>query len=75
MIPANYANIDNDLTTSIFQVRNDGRISYNLTLKIDINKYLNGTNIIDCLILEELDPTTAFSASLYDYFYGNNLVS
>jgi hypothetical protein len=74
MIPTNYVNIDNDLITSIFQVRNDGRIDYDLTLKIDINQYLNGVNIIDCLILEELIVANAFETSPYDYFEGSSLV-
>jgi hypothetical protein len=60
-VPTQYVTPDNDFSLSISQTRNDGAMAYSLKLKIDLNKWNNGNNLIDCLILTEVDPVNHFA--------------
>jgi hypothetical protein len=73
MKPTGYIEFDNDTTVSINQVRNDGRLDYSITVKTDINKHIDGKNLIDCIIFQELDPLTAFDPITEAEFFGDNL--
>lgn len=73
MKPSKFVQLDNQTTTDIFQIRNDGKINYSMTLKTDINKYFEGDNLIDCLILEEVDPVVSFDPIAEPLYFGDNL--
>lgn len=76
-LPNQYITSDNSLSLSIATVRNDGKLSYSLSLFTDINKYIDGGNLIESLLLE--NPTDLFTDSslslhtgsrIYDYGTG-----
>jgi hypothetical protein len=53
LVPNRYLLPDNELSLSINQVRNDGTLTFDLTLKVDSNLYTEGINLIDSLILTD----------------------
>jgi hypothetical protein len=65
MIPARYLPIDNNLQLSINQSRNDGSLSYSVSLQIDTNKHEQGINLIDSMILNELSQASLFEVDPY----------
>jgi hypothetical protein len=74
MLPNKFVTPDNDLTLSLAQIRNDGKLSFELTLKLDTNKYINGINIIDALLLDESAPADLFSPNTLAYHTALSLI-
>lgn len=61
MKPSRDIEIDNLTSLSIEQTRNNGKMIFSVQLRMDINKYLNGSHLIDRLSLAEIDPDTWYS--------------
>lgn len=68
-IPTRYINPDNNLQIVLNQSRNDGSISYSVSLQIDRDKHDNGVNLIDCLILNEVDTSLLFTLDTLPSIY------
>jgi hypothetical protein len=60
-IPTRYITPDNNLQVTLNQSRNDGSISYSVSLQVDRDKHDNGINLIDCLILNQVDTSLLFT--------------
>ena len=60
MIPTRYITPDNNLEVTLSQFRNNGSISYSISLQIDRDKHDNGINLIDCLILNRVNLDNLF---------------
>jgi hypothetical protein len=67
-LPNKYITPDNNLALSIAQVRNDGRLTFALSLETDLNKYFSGGNHIDSLILSEDTIDSLFSENTLDLY-------
>jgi hypothetical protein len=74
MLPNKFVKPDNQLSLVIGQVRNDGKISFELSIAMSTDSYINGVNIIDALILDESVPADLFSANTYTIYTGNSLI-
>lgn len=73
MVPSKYIQVDNQLQLSIERERNNGRLAYSLALKTDINKALEGVNLIESLILTNEDTSLLFELETLDLHDGNDI--
>jgi hypothetical protein len=74
MLPTKFVKPDNQLSLSIGQVRNDGKISFELSIAMSTDSYVNGVNIIDALILDESIPNDLFAASTLVIYTADSLI-
>lgn len=71
MLPNKFVRPDTRLELALNQMRNNGTLSFEISLMVDTSQYINGVNIIDALVLDQTDPESLYSQNTLEYRFGD----